>query len=201
MIEAYWQEVFDRIGLVYLEKPRIAHPDHDKYDRTRSLYYRQHRQTFERALKRYLTPLRKAMVAPTELRFLGDDIGYGLFARVRIPRGGWIGEYTGVIRKAVAANRHNMVDGHYLTDYAITYPRPLPNGTILEVDALKEGNPLRFANHSFKPNASVDHLLFENRWVTFFRARRTIEAGEEIRINYGMDYWTGGFRTLVLDQT
>lgn len=199
MIDPYWQRIFDERGLIYLEKPRVEYERHDHYDRTRSRYYRAHRETFERALRRYWRPLSEAWVAPTELRFVNEDVGWGLFARVRIARGAWIGEYTGVIRKAVAAKRTNMVDGHYLTDYAFTYPRPLPDGTVLEVDALKEGNPMRFANHSFRPNASVDHLLFENRWVTFFRARRTIEAGEEIRIDYGMDYWSGGFRTLSLD--
>lgn len=199
MIEPYWEEIFQRLGLVYLEKPRVAYPDHDRYDRTRSLYYRRHRVHFERLLKRYHRPLREATIAPCELRWVNDDVGWGLFARVRIARGAWIGEYTGVIRKALPARRDNMVDGHYLTDYAFTYPRPLPDGTVLEVDALKEGNPMRFVNHSFRPNASVDHLLYENRWVTFFRARREIQAGEEIRINYGWDYWSGGFRTLVPD--
>ncbi len=199
MIEPYWERIFREMKLIYLEKPRVEYARHDDYNRTRSRYYRMHRQSFERALKRYGRYLAEALIAPLELRYLGEEIGYGLFAREPLKRGAWIGEYTGVIRKAVAAKRHNMVDGHYLTDYAFTYPRPLPDGTVLEVDALREGNPMRFANHSFKPNASVDHLLFDNRWVTFFRARRDIAAGEEIRINYGMDYWTGGFRTLVLD--
>lgn len=199
MIEPYWQKIFTEMGLIYLERPRVEYPAHDACDRSRSRYFRQHRAAFERALKRYGPFLEEAAIASLELRYLGRDIGYGLFARQALKRGAWIGEYTGVIRKAMPAHRHNMVDGHYLTDYAFTYPRPLPNGTVLEIDALREGNPLRFANHSFNPNASVDHLLFENRWVTFFRARRSIAAGEEIRIDYGMEYWTGGFRTLIVD--
>lgn len=196
MIDRYWEKIFREKGLIYLEKPRVEYSPHDSVNRNRSTYYRLHQKTFDNSLKRYARALREAVIAPTELRFVSPDVGFGLFAADDLPRGAWIGEYTGVIRKAIPAREHNKIDGRYLTDYAFTYPRPLPDGTKLEIDAMLEGNPLRFANHSFKPNASVDHLLFENRWVTFFRARRPIAAGEEICIDYGTEYWTGGFRTL-----
>jgi len=198
VIDPYWDVVFRNLNLVYLEIPRINHPTHDKFDRYKSRYYNVHKRTFENSVKRYSRPLRLALVAKTELRKISDEIGYGLFSIEKLPKGAWIGEYTGVIRKVIPAKESNKHNGRFLSDYAFTYPRPLPDGTRLEVDAMCEGNPLRFANHSFRPNASVDHLLFENRWVTFFRARKTIEPGQEILINYGMEYWTGGFRNLIL---
>jgi SET domain-containing protein len=139
----------------------------------------------------------EARIAPCALGHVGEQVGWGLFAAARIPRGGWIGEYTGVIRRAIHATRENMQDGRFLSDYAFAYPRPLPDGTRLEVDALRAGNMLRFVNHARRPNATVNYTLFDNRWVTFFQARREIARGQELTIDYGRDYWSGGLRTLV----
>jgi hypothetical protein len=101
-----------------------------------------------------------------------------------------------VLQEASDAPPEEKVDGHYLSDYAWNYPDELPDGTEFEVNALREGNELRFANHSSRPNLAVDHTLVDGLFVTFFRVLRPVPRGEQLTVDYGEEYWTGGFRDL-----
>ena len=92
-------------------------------------------------------------VAPSKIH------GQGLFAKVRIKRGTFIGTYEGPTAKR---------NGKYVL--WVTYE----DGTVVGRRGL---NLLRYLNHDSKPNAWFDaYDLY---------ARRTIAPGEEITIDYG----------------
>jgi SET domain-containing protein len=105
-----------------------------------------------------------------ELCFVAESSvhGRGLFARLRIPEGTWIGHYDG--------------------------PQTSQNGMhVLWVDAgdsddenaeewigYDGSNELRFLNHSKRPNGEMDGLDLY--------ACRDISEGEEISIDYGEEF-------------
>jgi len=93
--------------------------------------------------------------------------GRGLFARMDIPKGTWIGHYDG--------------------------PQTLENGMhVLWVESGEDGddqeewigydgiNELRFLNHTSQPNGEMDGLDLY--------ALRDIREGEEITIDYGEEF-------------
>ena len=150
-----------------------------------SVYYKNNRTEFDALLRKYKKKIETGISAATEVR-PSPVHGYGLFAAEELKEGDWIGQYTGEQRWALPFSRH--------TDYAWSIPAPtLPR---LEINARRCGNELRFANHSFDPNAVADHLLYKEHWIIIFYAARTIRRNEEIFIDYGEAYWSTPRREL-----
>lgn len=150
-----------------------------------SFYHKNNRSEFDALLKKYGRRIETGAIGPVEVR-ASSVHGYGLFAAAELKEGDWIGEYTGEQRWAMPFSRK--------TDYAWAVPAPtLPR---LEIDARRCGNALRFANHSFDPNAVADHLLYKGNWIIVFYAARPIRANEEIFIDYGEAYWSTPQREL-----
>jgi hypothetical protein len=189
-------DLFARRGLVYLSRCRIADPRVSGYDWAASPYYAANRPEFEALTARYGEALRQGFRPPLEVRDAGPGVGLGLFAGTDLAVGDLVGEYAGVIQAATDAPPDEKVDGHYLSDYAWNYPDELPDGTEFEVNALREGNELRFANHSDHPNLAVDHTLVDGLFVTFFRVTEPVPRGGQLTVHYGDEYWSGGFREL-----
>lgn len=185
---------FARRGLVYLPRARIADRRLTEYDWGTSPYYQANHPEFEALTARYGDRLRQGWKAPLAVREAGPGLGLGLFAEEDLKDGDLIGEYSGVVQESTDAPPDELVDGHYLSDYAWNYPDELPDGTEFEINALKEGNELRFANHSARPNMAVDHTLVDGLFVTFFRMTQNVPSGTQLTVDYGEEYWTGGFR-------
>ncbi len=133
-----------------------------------------------------------------KIQRIDRSVGWGLYTSCPIKAGAFIGEYTGVVRPIRNRSGHVLEYGGFSTDYAWGYPAGLSEDFQYEMDALKEGNELRFANHSFEPNCAVDHFPWENRWVIFFRSLRDMGEGDQILIDYGEDYWAAPGREMVL---
>lgn len=186
--------VFRERGLIYRERCRVADPRLTHYDWSTSPYYAVNRDEFEGLTLRYGEALRTARRAALEVRDAGPGVGLGLFAAEPLVEGDLVGEYSGVLQASADAPADELVDGHYLSDYAWNYPDELPDGTEFEINALREGNELRFANHSERPNMAVDHTLVDGLFVTFFRMLVSVPAGTQLTVDYGEEYWTGGFR-------
>lgn len=187
-------ELFRRLGLVYLERCRVADARLTSYDWSSSPYYAANQPEFEALTQLYGEALRSARRPPLVVRDAGPGIGWGLFADCSLAVGDLVGEYAGVLQETSEAPPEQMVDGHYLSDYSWNYPDELPDGTEFEVNALREGNELRFANHSSRPNLAVDHTLIDGLFVTFFRVVLPVLPGDQLTVDYGEEYWTGGFR-------
>jgi len=102
--------------------------------------------------------------------------GRGLFAARRIPPGMRIVRYSGErISADEAAERYDdeQARRHHTFLFAID------ERTV--IDASEGGSPARFVNHCCEPNCGVE----VRRGRVWFVARRAIEPGEELTI----DYW------------
>jgi len=166
-----------------------------------SPYYQENREEFDLLTKNYSTLIRNERMAPVSIRKISEDVGWGLFCEKDMKPGDFLGEYAGLVRPGV-----DLIvdpgDPHppegYDTDYTWDYPDAWYEDELYEVNAGTLGNELRYINHSFEPNLAVEHTLVDNRWVIFFVASRLIHAGNQFFVDYGEEYWSGGFRELVL---
>jgi SET domain-containing protein len=189
---------FSRLGLRYLDRNRIESERFKTYSWANSPYAQANRTEFDELTRLYGVDLKNNKKASLFLNFISPQVGWGVFAQEDMPLGTLVGEYTGIIREAQDCEPVRNDQGHFLSDYAWNYPDELPDGTEFEIDARKEGNELRFVNHSFDPNVGVDHTLVDGIFVTFFKTLTNISAGTQLLIDYGEEYWSGGFRTLEL---
>jgi len=101
--------------------------------------------------------------------------GLGLFATAPIKRDDVIAEYTGRRIPTSEAHRRERERGaRYMMEIDSHWT----------IDGSPRSNIARYINHACKPNAEA---VIE-RGRVFMRARRRIEPGEEITINYGRAY-------------
>jgi SET domain-containing protein len=98
--------------------------------------------------------------------------GLGLFATSPIRKGAFIVRYTG---RLVSNDRADEIDNRYLFELNSRW----------SIDGASRRNVARYINHSCRPNAEV---YFMGRAIKI-RARRNIEAGEEIAYDYGRDHF------------
>lgn len=190
------EDLFRRKGLVYRHRCRIADVRLTSYDWSTSAYYRANLTEFEQLTDRYGDALRRAVRPRLSIREVGNGVGLGLFADQDLRSGDLVGEYAGVIQENSDAPPDVLEDGHYLSDYSWNFPDELPDGTEFEINAMHEGNELRFANHSANPNMAVDHTLVDGIFVTFFRMVQDCPHGTQLFVSYGDEYWEGGYREL-----
>ena len=187
---------FASSGLVYLTRTEVRSRKVLKYNWGNSPYYKNNKEEFLRLTKRYGSRIRGAEMAPLYMKHISDQIGWGVFALSPLSEGDFVGEYTGYITKALEAPPEKTEGGHYLSDFSWNYPDELPDGEEFEVSAMKGGNEMRFVNHSFDPNCVVDHTLVDGLFITFFRVIRPVARDEQLLVDYGEEYWSGGFRRL-----
>lgn len=108
-----------------------------------------------------------------EIRKAAPGVGDGLFALQLIKKGDFIVEYTG--KKIPTKVADDMEEARYLFEIDRKWT----------IDGENESNTARYINHSCDPNAESeihdDHILIS--------AVRDIEPGEEITMDYGMEYY------------
>ena len=192
--------LFRHLGVKFLKTTLLA-PEINlpaPHNTEQSTYYRDNREEFLNLKKQYGDPLEKGISAACYVKKISRKVGYGLFADEDLPEDSLIGEYTGVVSFASEAPPVKNMKGHYASDYSWDYPALFDGCPLLEINASRKGNLLRFVNHSFNPNCAVDHLLINGIWIIFFKTLVSIKKGTQLTVDYGEAYWTGGFRTLLL---
>ncbi len=113
--------------------------------------------------------------------------GFGIFAKVPIPKGTRIVDYVGEkITKAEAerrgpllieyARKHHQKGAVYLFDLNKKY----------DIDGHVHYNIAKFINHSCDPNCEAD-IIRGRIWII---ALRDIQKGQELFYNYGYDFET-----------
>ncbi|HXG50669.1 MAG TPA: SET domain-containing protein-lysine N-methyltransferase [candidate division Zixibacteria bacterium] len=103
--------------------------------------------------------------------------GRGVFARVRIPKGARIIEYTGErISQQEADERYS--EAHARSPHTMLFE---VNDRIV-IDATRRGSAARWINHSCAPNCEV----VEEDERIFIEARREIRPGEELTYDYNL---------------
>lgn len=116
------------------------------------------------------------------IKWIDQEMGYGLFAEGPIEKDTYIGQYAGVVRKI----RRFAPE---INGYCMHLPTRFWSFDYFVIDAEKAGNELRFANHSDEPNMRPFCVIDRNLVHIGFFAKRHIEAGEELTFDYGKDYW------------
>jgi uncharacterized protein len=132
--------------------------------------------------KRYQEELSQAHTPDMTIRWIHEDISYGVYTNDALEAGDYIGEYTGSVRELDPLSPdHNS--------YCLQYPTSNWSKRILMVDAQKGGNILRFINHSDEPNLSPVCLLDRGLLHLVFLAGSSISKGSHLTVDYGKDYW------------
>lgn len=124
--------------------------------------------------EKYAHQLDSSTIGPVYVKWIDHTIGYGLCALEDIPQGAYIGEYTGCVRE-IASNPNA---------YCFHYPTRWWSWKKCVIDALKEGNILRFINHSENPNLQPFCLVNRRLLHFVFIAKRDISKGTELTFTY-----------------
>lgn len=132
--------------------------------------------------EKYQTELSTGFVAEVIIQWVDDAIGYGIFANADFAKGTYIGEYTGLVKRLYRF--HSKTN-----EFCLHYPTKFWSLKYFAVDALNEGNELRFINHSNDPNLDPKCLVDRGILHQVFITNRHIKKGEELLFNYGKDFW------------
>uniref|UniRef100_A0AC35FY65 Histone-lysine N-methyltransferase n=1 Tax=Panagrolaimus sp. PS1159 TaxID=55785 RepID=A0AC35FY65_9BILA len=62
------------------------------------------------------------------------------------------------------------------------------NGVVIDIDATKFGNNARYINHACRANVYSKEYDVDGQKKIFFHAKRNIQAGEELTIDYNFEY-------------
>lgn len=138
-----------------------------------------------RALKlgrKYRLNIESGFFQNVQIKRINKRIGCGLYASENIPKGQFLGEYTGIVHK----NDRRYCEP--LNNYCYEYPVPDYIGRSYVIDAM-EGNFARFINHSYCPNLKPEYAFFSGFFHLVFITLRDIEIGEQFFYNYGLNYW------------
>lgn len=136
----------------------------------------------ERQVRNFRRKLAAAYEAPTYIAKVSDAAGFGLYAARTIRAGEMVGEYSGILSATWTPSDKKDAD---INPYLFLYPFK----TAYAIDATKEGNAMRFVNHS-SGHSNVAHLyVFQGKAVhAIYFAKRQILADEQILLNYGKNY-------------
>jgi Proteins containing SET domain len=126
--------------------------------------------------------LSQGTTTPLLIKWISDEMGYGAFAETDLALGDFAGEYTGLVRPLFRRRPdHNP--------YCFHYPTRLWSFNYYVVDALREGNLMRFVNHSNKPNLLPLCMVNNGILHLVFVASQHIPKGTELVFDYGKDFW------------
>lgn len=122
-----------------------------------------------------------------KIKWIGPEVGYGLFARRPYSQNSIIGFYTGYLTS-------DVVDQEYAFEWVGT---PYEEDR-LAIDGLKMGNATRFMNHAptyidghknHKCNVSAVEVFYNGLPHILFIAERSIASKEQLCYDYGDGYW------------
>lgn len=132
--------------------------------------------------KLHAKKMEEAAIPDITIQWLGAKKGYGVITNEKIKKWGFVGEYTGLVRR----RRIIFPD---LNDYCFMYPREWLSLKPFTIDSEKEGNFTRFINHSDFPNLESVGVFYDGCMHIIFRAIKDIEIGTELSYDYGDVYW------------
>jgi SET domain-containing protein len=129
---------------------------------------------------------RKLIESPShpvvDIRWVGEEVGHGVFAKAKIKKGTFIGEYTGIVRENIRTYFEP------LNHYCYEYPIPDRLGRSFVIDAT-QGNFTRFINHSDRPNLKPEYAFLDGFYHCLFFAMKEIQKEEQLTYDYGKNYW------------
>jgi len=159
-----------------------------------SPYYLENKELFQEFFIRYHEDIEKGNLAPVYIKGINERLGFGVFAADKIKKDDFIGEYAGVVQIPEKGAGEEIEEGGYESDFSWYYLDKIEGGPELEINGRREGNEMRFVNHSDDFNVDVEHMIHDGHWIIFFKAARDIEKDEQLLISYGEDYWEEDYR-------
>ncbi|HEX2583400.1 MAG TPA: SET domain-containing protein-lysine N-methyltransferase [Chlamydiales bacterium] len=115
------------------------------------------------------------------LRWIDDEMGWGVFAEKEFDPMTFIAEYSGLVRRRRRGDDQNSYCFEYLimpeeeTDYLI--------------DAQDQGGISRYINHSSSPNLSSSMISCNGVSHIILYTNKCIKTGEQLFYDYGPTYW------------
>ena len=116
------------------------------------------------------------------IRWIDDDLGWGVFAEKAFQKMDFIAEYSGLIRKSKRSDRKNGYCFEYL--YAPGIPSKFT------IDAENQSGIARFINHSSKPNLDGSIATYDGMNHVVLFAKEPIAKGTQLTYDYGPVYWS-----------
>lgn len=123
-------------------------------------------------------------VPPISLRWIDDEIGWGVFAEKDFQKTEFIAKYSGIVRKRV---RHDSKNA-----YCFEYPLELmetEESSPYVIDAQDIGGISRYINHSEIPNLASLSVHVEGINHIILYTIKKIPKGEQLCYDYGPGYW------------
>jgi len=180
-------EEFEEIsGMTYLTEPAF---------RSRGSYERVKRLTLKAVAEgnishrsrwlgdHYGDRLREGFIHDVSIRWVDDEMQYGLFAENEIPRNAFLGEYTGLIKPCT------IFSGD-VNEYCFRYPLYNQKFIVYTIDAKMQGNEMSFINHSNSPNCEAVVAFYDDLFHMCLRALNPIKKGDQLFFDYGNEKWS-----------
>ena len=106
------------------------------------------------------------------------NTGYRVVATAPINKYQFIGEYTGVVRRAKGL--------FFEEPFSVDYPIGFSSVRSYIIDAATQGNITRFLRHSDAPNLEMKKTLYQDGHIhMLFFTKYFVAAGQELTLNYG----------------
>jgi ankyrin repeat protein len=131
---------------------------------------------------KYRLEIGTGYVADTVIKWIDDEIGYGLFAGIDYFPNTYIAEYTGIVRQIQRLHKD-------LNSYCFHYPTRCFSWNYTVIDSINQGNESRFINHSDTPNLQPRWLYDRGLMHLTFFSNQFIPKGTQLTFNYGKDFW------------
>lgn len=125
--------------------------------------------------------IRKGVHPPIEIRYISEEIGYGVFATKKIPACTFVGEYAGMIQQKAPKE---LRDKTYTMRYTMWEGKKN-----FCIDAEKKGNFTRFFNHSAHPNLGLQSVYWRGIPRMIFISLAEIPEGAHMTFDYGSTFW------------
>lgn len=129
----------------------------------------------------FLRQYQKGSTPLGAIKWIGHDVGYGVFAYKDIPRYTYIGMYTGHVRRRSARKDQ-------FNNYVFRYVCGIKNSPYV-IDAKEMGDFTRFINHSHVPNLTSRWMMVDGITQVIFFTNQFIKRGTQLTYDYGEYYW------------
>ncbi|MDE3055129.1 MAG: SET domain-containing protein-lysine N-methyltransferase [Verrucomicrobiota bacterium] len=116
------------------------------------------------------------------IRFIDNQLGFGVFAEERIPSCAFVGEYTGLLIPWKKKSLHDKFHAIRYTIWGIKRKKFL-------LDGERVGNFTRCINHSTTPNLCLQSVYWKGIPRFIFLALKEIAQGEQLTFDYGTLFW------------
>ncbi len=126
--------------------------------------------------------IQRGLIPKIAIRWIDDEVGFGIFAAQKIPSCAFVGEYTGLIQKSSKQYLQGKT-------YCVRYTTWQMGRRKFTVDAENQGNFTRFINHSSTPNIGLQSVYWRGMPRMIFITLKEIPLGAQLTFDYGQFFW------------